>query len=52
MNNDPETALRRLWDAMGIPQDKQDAIVADIRKAAEPGARVGPFRVIEGGRHD
>ncbi len=40
---DPESRLRLLWTQSGIPQAKQDAILAEITAKAQPGARVGPF---------
>jgi hypothetical protein len=42
---DPEAQLRALWTAQGVPVEKQDAILADVRAKAQPGARVGPFRL-------
>ncbi len=40
---DPESRLRLLWTQSGVPQAKQDAILAEITAKAQPGARVGPF---------
>ena len=40
---DPETALRAMWTARGIPQARQNAIIAIITAAAQPGAMCGPF---------
>jgi len=40
---DPETKLRELWDAQGVPQAKQDEVIADIVAKAQPGAKIGPF---------
>lgn len=42
---DPETELRALWTARGVPQAKQDALIAEITAKAQPGAAVGPWRI-------
>lgn len=36
MPDDPETALRRLWDARGVPKERQDAMIAEIERKAQP----------------
>ena len=41
----PETRLRALWTAQGVPDDKQDLLVAGITAKAQPGAKVGPFTI-------
>lgn len=33
---DPEESLRAMWKAQGVPQEKQDEIIADIEKKASP----------------
>ena len=40
-----ETAARKLWTEQGVPQAKQDEIIADIAANAKPGAMVGPFQI-------
>jgi len=40
-----ETAARKLWTEQGVPQAKQDEIIADIAAKAKPGAMVGPFQI-------
>lgn len=40
---DPEESLRELWNAQGVPQTRQDEIIADIVAKAQPGAMIGPF---------
>lgn len=40
-----ERALRDLWTEKGVPQEKQDELIAGIATKAAPGAEVGPFRV-------
>jgi len=47
--NDPEKELRAIWDAKGVPKEKQDAMLAAIADKAQPGAKVGPF-TMAGGR--
>lgn len=42
-----ERALRDLWAEKGVPQEKQDELIAGIAAKAAPGAEVGPFRVAE-----
>lgn len=42
---DPETSLRELWTRQGVPQPRQDAIIAEVTAKAQPGQRVGPFIV-------
>lgn len=41
----PETQLRSLWTAEGVPQARQDELIAQIKAKAAPGAMVGPFRI-------
>jgi len=41
----PEARLRALWNAKGVPKERQEAILADITAQAQPGAMVGPFRI-------
>jgi hypothetical protein len=40
-----EAELRALWTAEGVPQARQDQILAEITAKAQPGAMVGPFRI-------
>jgi len=40
-----EAAARKLWTEQGVPQAKQDEIIADIAANAKPGAMVGPFQI-------
>jgi hypothetical protein len=47
---DPEAALRRLWDAQGVSQERQDELIADTTAKAQPGAKIGPFTL--GGKID
>lgn len=42
---DPETELRAIWDAQGVPGERQDAVIAGIAAAAQPGAMAGPFSI-------
>lgn len=42
---DPEKELRASWTADGVPQARQDQMIADITAKAQPGAMVGPFRI-------
>jgi hypothetical protein len=44
---DPETTLRALWARQGVPQERQEAMIAEITAKAQPGAMVGPFRISE-----
>ena len=46
----PEAALRRLWDAQGVSQERQDELIADTTAKAQPGAKIGPFTL--GGKID
>ena len=48
--DDPEAALRRKWDARGVAQERQDALIADVTAKAQPGAKIGPFTL--GGKID
>lgn len=41
----PETELRDIWDRQGVPEERQQEILADITAKAQPGAKVGPFTV-------
>lgn len=36
--SDPEAELRKLWDARGVPKERQDEILADIESKANPEA--------------
>ncbi len=38
-----EKDLRDKWTADGVPQEKQDAIIADLTAKAQPGVQIGPF---------
>ena len=40
-----EKELRELWTRQGVPQSKQDEIIRDIERKAQPGAMVGPFMI-------
>ncbi|OAN76729.1 hypothetical protein A8B82_15150 [Sulfitobacter sp. EhC04] len=42
---DPEKELRASWTAEGVPQERQDQMIAQIVAKAQPGAMVGPFRI-------
>lgn len=44
-DEDPEASLRALWDAQGVPKDRQDEIIGAIVAKAQPGAKVGPFTI-------
>jgi phospholipid N-methyltransferase len=44
---DPETRLRAMWEAQGVPQERQEEIIRDTTVKAQPGAYVGPFRIPE-----
>ncbi len=44
---DPEKELRALWDKMGVPKERQDAIIKETEEKAKPGAMVGPFVISE-----
>ena len=44
MTDDPDAPLRALWSEMGVPQERQDQLIAEITAKAQPGAMVGPFR--------
>ena len=43
MTTCPETELRKLWTAEGVPQARQDDLIAQVKAKAAPGARIGPF---------
>ncbi len=45
---DPETELRELWTAKGVPIERQNELIADATAKAQPGAQVGPFTVPAG----
>jgi hypothetical protein len=47
---DPEASLRRIWDAQGVSQERQDELIADTTAKAQPGAKIGPFTL--GGKID
>lgn len=40
-----ESDLRALWTELGVPQSRQDELIATITAKAQPGAMVGPFKV-------
>jgi len=40
---DAEQKLRDLWTAKGVPQARQDEMIAEIEAKAQPGVKVGPF---------
>ena len=42
--------MRRLWDAQGVSQERQDELIADTTAKAQPGAKIGPFTL--GGKID
>lgn len=42
---DPEQELRRSWTEDGVPQERQDEIIAQVQAKAQPGAKVGPFTI-------
>lgn len=44
---DTAAALRAYWTEQGVPQDKQDELIAAIAAKAAPGAQVGPFSVAQ-----
>lgn len=37
--------LRNIWTEQGMPQDRQDELIAQIVAKAQPGAMVGQFRI-------
>lgn len=43
--DDPDATLRALWTEMGVSQERQDQLIAEITAKAQPGAMVGPFRI-------
>lgn len=43
--NKHEAELRAIWNYKGIPQEKQNELIADITAKAQPGAAVGPFTI-------
>lgn len=45
--SDPETELRALWTAQGVPAARQDELIRGVVAAAAPGAKVGPFVIPE-----
>lgn len=45
--DDPETILRALWTEQGVPQERQDEVIAQITAKAQVGAWVGPFQIQE-----
>ena len=45
VKTDPETKIRALWTAQGVPEEMQNALVAGIAEKAQPGAQVGPFTI-------
>lgn len=44
---DPEAELRAMWTAKGVPEERQNEILADVAAKAQPGAQVGPFKISE-----
>jgi hypothetical protein len=44
---DAEKALRELWTRKGVPEARQDEILADLAAKAQPGAKIGPFTIPE-----
>jgi hypothetical protein len=42
-----EVELRELWTRIGVPQVRQDELIAEIDAKAQPGAKVGPFTIGE-----
>jgi hypothetical protein len=40
-----ERELRALWTVKGVTKERQDAIIAEVTAAAQPGAWVGPFQI-------
>ncbi|MEX3845574.1 hypothetical protein [Paraburkholderia sp. BR10882] len=42
---DPEAVLREMWSAQGVPQARQDELIAQIAAKAVPRAKVGPFTI-------
>ena len=43
MSDDPETDLRRLWTAQGVPLHRQNEMIRQIIAKAQPAQHVGPF---------
>lgn len=43
--NKHEAELRAIWNYRGVPQEKQNELIAAITAKAQPGAAVGPFIV-------
>ncbi len=44
--DDPEASLRAYWTAKGSPQEEQDALIDAVIQKAQPGAQVGPLRIV------
>ncbi|CAN5294318.1 hypothetical protein BH10PSE16_BH10PSE16_00760 [soil metagenome] len=42
---DPEAELRAMWTEQGVPQARQDELIAQIGAKAQPGTQVGPFTI-------
>jgi hypothetical protein len=42
---DPESTLRAMWDAKGVPKEQQDTIIADVTAKVQAGAKIGPFTI-------
>jgi len=40
-----EKELRELWTRQGVTKERQDEIIFDIERKAQPGAMVGPFMI-------
>lgn len=45
-----ERALRQLWTSRGVPVDRQDEIIAEIKRTAESGAVLRVFEQREARR--
>lgn len=44
-DGDPESRLRKMWTAKGVPQERQDEIIRDAIAKAQPGAQIGPWTI-------
>lgn len=42
---DPETELRALWTAQGVPLERQNQIIAEVIAKAQPGTPFGPWKL-------
>jgi hypothetical protein len=43
--NTAEVELREIWTGKGVPQARQDELIAEIEAKAQTGAKVGPFTI-------